>query len=319
MTEPSVAVVIPAKNAEKTIEMAIFSALNQKIDEPLEICISVAPSTDRTLEIVKRIAAKDNNVTLLENPSGKTPIGLNLAIRNTKARVIVRLDAHAELIEDNYISKAIETMQRTGAANVGGFQRPVGKTPFETAVGIAISSRFGAGDARFRIGGKSGEVDTVYLGVFDRNSIENIGLFDESLIRNQDAELNWRLRESGKKIWFEPELVASYKPRSNLRDLIEQYFDYGRWRRHVVKAHPRSIKLRQLIPPLNTVVFFMGVIFGFIWTPLFIFPAGYVSAVFFATAAKSRTAKDFMYLMIIFPVIHFSWSVGFLRGVQIRS
>ncbi|MDG2351325.1 MAG: glycosyltransferase family 2 protein [Acidimicrobiales bacterium] len=316
MTEPSVVVVIPAKNAEKTIEMAIFSALNQKIDEPLEICICVAPSTDRTLEIAKRIAAKNNNVTLLENPSGKTPVGLNLAIRNTKARVIVRLDAHAELIEDNYISKAIETMQRTGAANVGGLQRPVGKTPFETAVGIAISSRFGAGDARFRIGGKSGEVDTVYLGVFDRNSIENIGLFDESLIRNQDAELNWRLRQAGKKIWFEPELAASYKPRSTLKELTEQYFNYGRWRRHVVGVHPRSIKWRQLIPPLNMVAFFAGLILGFLWMPLFIFPTVYALAVFSVTAVKSKTAKDFIYLMVIFPTIHFSWAAGFFRGIQ---
>lgn len=316
MTEPSVAVVIPAKNAEKTLEIAISSVLNQKIEEPLEICIAVAPSTDRTLQIAERIAAENNNVTLIENPSGKTPTGLNLAIRNTQAQIIVRLDAHAGLFEDNYISKALETMKTTGAANVGGIQKPVGTTPFETAVGIAISSRFGAGDARFRVGGKSGAVDTVYLGVFDRNSIESIGLFDESLIRNQDAELNWRLRESGKKIWFEPELVASYKPRSTLKELAEQYFDYGRWRRHVVRVHPRSIKWRQLIPPLNTVVFFAGAILGFLWTPLFIFPAGYAFAVFFVTAAKSRTAKDFIYLIIIFPTIHFSWSAGFLKGMQ---
>ena len=315
MTEPSVTVVVPAKNAEKTLEMAISSVLNQKTDEPLEICISVAPSTDRTLQIAERIAGENRNVTIVDNPSGKTPVGLNLAIRNTKGQVIVRLDAHAELFGDSYISKALETMKATGAANVGGIQKPVGATPFETAVGIAISSRFGAGDARFRVGGKSGEVDTVYLGVFDRNSIESIGLFDESLIRNQDAELNWRLRESGEKIWFEPELVAIYKPRSTLNELRKQYFNYGKWRRHVVRAHPRSIKWRQLIPPLNTVLFFVGVILGFFWSALFIFPVSYAIAVFFATVAKSRTAKDFIYLLIIFPTIHFSWSAGFLKGI----
>ncbi len=315
MKQPKVAVVIPAKNAEKTLEKAFVSVLNQKIEESIEICIAVAPSEDSTLDVAKRIELDNENVTLVENPSGKTPAGLNLAIKNTQAPVIVRLDAHAELGE-KYVSIALETLEKTGAANVGGRQKPVGTTPFETAVGMAISSRFGAGDARFRIGGKEGEVDTVYLGVFNRNAIENVGLFDESLIRNQDAELNWRLRETGKKIWFQPELVASYKPRSTLNELAKQYYEYGKWRRHVVRTHPRSIKLRQLIPPLNALVFFLGLVLGFFWIPLLSFPALYVAVTFCVTAAKSKTGKDFIYLLIIFPTIHFSWAAGFLKGIK---
>ena len=315
MKQPKVAVVIPAKNAEKTLEKAFVSVLNQKIEESIEICIAVAPSEDSTLDVAKRIELDNENVTLVENPSGKTPAGLNLAIKNTQAPVIVRLDAHAELGE-KYVSIALETLEKTGAANVGGRQKPVGTTPFETAVGMAISSRFGAGDARFRTGGKEGEVDTVYLGVFNRNTIENVGLFDESLIRNQDAELNWRLRETGKKIWFQPELVASYKPRSTLNELAKQYYEYGKWRRHVVRTHPRSIKLRQLIPPLNALVFFLGLVLGFFWIPLLSFPAFYAAGTFCVTAVKSKAGKDFIYLLIIFPTIHFSWAAGFLKGIK---
>ena len=318
MKDPKVAVVIPAKNAEKTLEKAFVSVLNQKTEEQIEVCIAVAPSEDSTLDVAKRIELDNENVTLVENPSGETPAGLNLAITNTQAPVIVRLDAHAEL-EEEYISTALETLKKTGAANVGGRQNPVGATPFEKAVGLAISSRFGAGDARFRTGGEEGEVDTVYLGVFDRNSIENVGLFDESLIRNQDAELNWRLRETGKKIWFQPELIASYKPRSTLKELAKQYYDYGKWRRHVVSIHPRSIKLRQLIPPLNALVFLLGTIFGFFWVPSLGFPVLYIAGIFFVTTVKSKTVTDFIYLLIIFPTIHFSWTAGFLRGVKIKS
>ena len=313
MKEPKVAVVIPAKNAEKTLEKAFISVLNQKTDEQIEVCIAVAPSEDSTLDVAKRIVSSNENVTLVENPTGKTPTGLNLAINKTKAPVIVRLDAHAEL-EEKYVSTALKTLKKTGAANVGGRQNPVGTTPFEKAVGIAISSRFGAGDARFRTGGKAGEVDTVYLGVFERRAIENVGLFDESLIRNQDAELNWRLRETGKKIWFEPELVASYKPRSTLKELMKQYYEYGKWRRHVVGAHPKSIKLRQLVPPLNALLFSLGVVLGFFWMPLFSFPALYIVGTVCATTVKSKSAKDFFYLLVIFPTIHFSWSAGFLKG-----
>ena len=315
MKEPKVAVVIAAKNAEKTLEKAFISVFNQKTDEQIEVCIAVAPSEDSTLDVAKKIELNNENVTLVENPSGKTPAGLNLAIKNTQAPVIVRLDAHAEL-EEKYISTALETLEKTGAANVGGRQNPVGTSPFEKAVGLAISSRFGAGDAKFRIGGKAGEVDTVYLGVFDRSAIESVGLFDESLIRNQDAELNWRLRENGKKIWFQPELVASYKPRSTLRELAKQYYEYGKWRRHVVGSHPRSIKLRQLIPPLNALVFFLGIVLGIFWAPLLIFPASYMVGTFCATTAKSKTVKDFIYLPMIFPTIHFSWAAGFLKGVK---
>ena len=318
MKDPKVAVVIPAKNAEKTLEKAFVSVLNQKTEEQIEVCIAVAPSEDSTLDVAKRIEIDNENVTLVENPSGKTPAGLNLAIKNTQAPVIVRLDAHAEL-EEEYISTALETLKKTGAANVGGRQNPGGTTLFEKAVGIAISSRFGAGDARFRTGGEEGEVDTVYLGVFDRNSIENVGLFNESLIRNQDAELNWRLRETGKKIWFQPELIASYKPRSTLKELAKQYYDYGKWRRHVVSIHPRSIKLRQLIPPLNALVFLLGIIFGFFWAPSLSFPVLYIAGIFFVTTVKSKTVTDFIYLLIIFPTIHFSWTAGFLRGVKIKS
>ena len=318
MKDPKVAVVIPAKNAEETLEKAFVSVLNQKTEEQIEVCIAVAPSEDSTLDVAKRIEIDNENVTLVENPSGKTPAGLNLAIKNTQAPVIVRLDAHAEL-EEEYISTALETLKKTGAANVGGRQNPVGTTPFEKAVGIAISSRFGAGDARFRTGGEEGEVDTVYLGVFDRNSIENVGLFNESLIRNQDAELNWRLRETGKKIWFQPELIASYKPRSTLKELAKQYYDYGKWRRHVVSIHPRSIKLRQLIPPLNSLVFLLGTIFGFFWVPSLGFPVLYIAGIFFVTTVKSKTVTDLIYLLIIFPTIHFSWTAGFLRGVKIKS
>ena len=315
MKEPKVAVVIAAKNAEKTLEKAFISVFNQKTDEQIEVCIAVAPSEDSTLDVAKKIELNNENVTLVENPSGKTPAGLNLAIKNTQAPVIVRLDAHAEL-EEKYISTALETLEKTGAANVGGRQNPVGTSPFEKAVGLAISSRFGAGDAKFRTGGTAGEVDTVYLGVFDRSAIESVGLFDESLIRNQDAELNWRLREKGKKIWFQPELVASYKPRSTLRELAKQYYEYGKWRRHVVGSHPRSIKLRQLIPPLNAFVFFLGIVLGIFWAPLLIFPALYMVGTFCAPTAKSKTVKDFIYLLMIFPTIHFSWAAGFLKGVK---
>ena len=118
----------------------------------------------------------------------------------------MRVDGHAEL-SAGYIRRAVETLRRTGAANVGGVQRAAGTTPFERAVADAMSSRFGTGDATFHYGGTEGPTDTVYLGVFDRAAIEAVGLFDERLLRNQDYELNIRLREAGGVVWFDPRPV----------------------------------------------------------------------------------------------------------------
>ena len=136
--------------------------------------------------------------------------------------------------------------------NVGGIQRAVGTTPFEQAVADAMTSRFGTGDATFHYGGAEGPTDTVYLGVFDRAAIEAVGVFDEALVRNQDYELNIRLRQAGGMVWFDPELSVSYRPRGTLRGLARQYFDYGRWKRRVVRRHPRSLRWRQAVPPAVT-------------------------------------------------------------------
>ena len=138
----------------------------------------MAPSTDGTEAVAAELAAEHDDVTVVANPAGTTPAGLNAAIRATTGDVVVRVDGHAEL-SPGYIRRAVETLRRTGAANVGGIQRAVGTTPFEQAVADAMSSPFGTGDATFHYGGDEGPTDTVYLGVFDRAAIEAVGLFDE--------------------------------------------------------------------------------------------------------------------------------------------
>ena len=315
MTNTKIAVVIPAYEAEKTLRSAVHSVLEQEIEVPIEICIAVAPSKDGTFELAKEIESENDNIKVLENHTGLTPVGLNMAIRATSSTIIVRLDAHAEF-EDGYFYKAVEALESTKSANVGGMQKPSGETAFEKAVGIATSSRFGAGDARFRIGGKAGPVDTVYLGVFERKALESVGLYDETLVRNQDAELNWRLRESGRQVWFQPELVTRYKPRSDLKSLARQYFGYGQWRRHVIKMHPKSLRLRQIISPLTIIFISVALITGIFWSSAFLIPVVYVTGVFSASINTSKNLQNFIYLLAIFPTIHFCWGAGFLCGVK---
>ncbi len=155
--------------------------------------------------------------------------------------IIARVDAHC-VLPPGYLARALETLDRTGAANVGGVQHAVGSGTVGRAVAAAMTSRFGVGDARFHYGGDEGPADTAYLGVFDAAVLRSVGGYDESLVRNQDYELNWRLRDAGHLVWFDPGLVVRYHPRERLAALARQYFDYGRWKREMLRRNPRSLR-----------------------------------------------------------------------------
>ena len=313
MTGPAVAVVVPARNAEATLADAVASALAQKVDGGLEVCIAVGPSLDRTAEVARGLARDDLRVSVVNNPAGVAAAGLNAAIRATTGPLVVRLDAHA-VLDDGYVAAAVASLERTGAVNVGGRQDPRGGSPFEQAVGAAMSSRFGAGDARFRTGGLAGPVDTVYLGVFRRSALEAVGLFDDALVRNQDAELNWRLREAGGVVFFDPGLAVGYRPRSTPAALASQYFGYGIWRRVVVARHPRSLRLRQVVPPVVLTGVVAGLAGGWFWAPLFLLPVAYGTAVVVASVAVGRWPGRAVRLLAVFPTMHLAWASGFLVG-----
>jgi succinoglycan biosynthesis protein ExoA len=310
---PEVAVVMPVRNEASDLRRAVAAVRAQDYPGTVQICLAVAPSTDGTEAIATDIAAAHDGVVVVPNPTGTTPAGLNAAIRATTGDVVVRVDGHAEL-PPGYLSRAVQTIRRTGAANVGGIQRAVGATPFERAVAEAMTSRFGTGDATFHYGGTEGPTDTVYLGVFDRAAIERVGLFDERLVRNQDYELNIRLRAAGGVVWFDPELSASYRPRGTLRALAEQYFDYGRWKRSVVGRHPRSLRWRQAVPPIVTVAVAAGAVCGLAWRTAWLLPGSYGLAVTVAAMRTGTTADRRLRLLTVFPVMHMSWGAGFLVG-----
>jgi glycosyltransferase involved in cell wall biosynthesis len=314
---PDVAVVMPVRNEAGDLRRAVAAVRAQHYPGAMLICLAVAPSRDGTEAVAAELADRHDDVLVIANPEGTTPAGLNAAIRATTGDVVVRVDGHAEL-SPGYVQRAVETLRRTGAANVGGIQRATGTTAFEQAVADAMSSPFGTGDATFHYGGAEGPTDTVYLGVFDRTAIEKVGLYDERLVRNQDYELNIRLREAGGVVWFDPELYASYRPRGSLRGLARQYFEYGCWKRSVVRQHPRSLRWRQAVPPAVTAAVVGGAIAGLVWRKALLLPAGYLASVGVAAAISGGSAAHRARLLAIFPTMHLSWGAGFLFGESRR-
>lgn len=316
-----VSVVIPIRNEVALIEATIGSVLAQDYQGSLEIVIADGMSTDGTREILDRICSHHEMVRYVDNPSERTPNGLNIAIQASHGDVLVRCDGHAELPSD-YVSTAVQALNETGAVNVGGVQKAIGITPMQRAIAYAMSSRVGVGDARFRYGGPAGEVDTVYLGVFRRDALLAVGMFDEDLTRNQDYELNIRLRAAGGTVWFDPRLHVVYRPRRTLRALWKQYFEYGTWKRRVIKMHPESTRLRQLIPPLFLIALLASAVlaaFGFGAIAL-VAPGAYIALLAGATIAQLAKRRDLAALLFPAAVatMHLSWGAGFLAGPQPR-
>ncbi|MFB0943978.1 MAG: glycosyltransferase family 2 protein, partial [Candidatus Nanopelagicales bacterium] len=243
------------------------------------------------------------------------------AIGASRSEVVIRVDGHA-LIPVDYVRIGVETLNRSGADNVGGIMAAVGVSPIQKAIATAMTSKFGVGGAAFHVGGTQGEALTVYLGCFRRSALERVGGYDESMVRAQDWEMNHRIRESGGKIWFTPDMVVTYRPRASLHALASQYFGYGTWRREVARRYRETISLRYLAAPALVLCVALGLLLMLIglvapqqllvWvgaTPLVAYSLG----VFMATLML-RDSDNRILLPVVFPVMHFSWGLGFLLG-----
>jgi len=320
---PGVSVILPILNEEKDLELAVRQILNQDYPGELEVVLAVGPSEDRTWEIAQHLSEQDGRITVVENPTGATPAGLNVAIAAARHNILVRVDGHS-VVPGDYVSKSVKVLRETQAANVGGMMMPRGTSPFSEAVARAMSSSLGIGAAAIHTGGEAGPSETVYLGVFQREPLEAIGGFDERFARAQDWELNYRLRKAGHTVWFDPELQVGYHPRRNIKALAKQFFRTGRWRRHVIRTYPETAGLRYLAPPVAAVGIVAGTTAGVVgafssgplqWLNLgWLAPIGYSALVLAGSIVSGRglSASAKARLPVVIATMHMSWGTGFL-------
>ncbi|MCY4663121.1 MAG: glycosyltransferase family 2 protein [Acidimicrobiaceae bacterium] len=318
---PRISVVVPARDCAAVIPECLAAIGSQTYRGPIDVTVAVAPSRDGT---ERTVAGTDIEIPLqvVHNPAGTAAAGLNIAVAASKGPIVARVDAQSRIPPD-YLEGAVSTLTRTGAANVGGVQRPVGTAGRPGAIAAAMGSSFGGGPAAFRQGRHSGPADTVYLGVFDRDALASVGGFDETLGRNQDYELNWRLREQGHTVWLDPSLVVDYVPRSDYKGLARQYFSYGAWKRKMLMRNPRSLRIRQLAAPALTA----GLVVSAVQLATgrgrgAVLPVVYGGACAIA-AARLREALpgrfDRIRAAAAFAAMHVAWGAGFLVGRASRS
>jgi succinoglycan biosynthesis protein ExoA len=326
---PSVSVVVPCRNEIAHIQSFLDSLLAQDLRGlDVEIIIADGMSVDGTRDVLRDFEEEHPQIQVIENPSRIVSAGLNAAIRSARGDIIVRMDVHTQYKAD-YIRRCVENLNRTRAENVGGACIAVGRGCLGRAIASAFHSAFSVGGARWHRPSHKGFVETVHLGCWRRETLLRIGLFDESLVRNQDDELNLRLSRSGGKIWQSPDIVSWYRPRSSLSALFRQYLQYGFWKVAVIRKHRLPASYRHLIPALfilaNLAAFAMalfGTFAGYAFLKLialgvFELDAVYVlvSLAFSFLAARRDGWLLFPFLPFVFATYHVAYGLGFLCGM----
>ena len=318
-TFKAVTVMMPVRNEQAHLVAAVESVLSQNYPGKLEIILAVGPSVDQTDAVAKELAAKHPSIKLIENPKGLTTTGLNLAIEISTSDVIVRVDAHSEL-SPGYISRGVAILEETGAVLVGGVMSAVGKTPLQKAVAFGYGSRLGLGGGSYHVGGKAGAAESAYLGIFDAKALKAVGGYDEKIIRGEDWDLSQRLKAAGGKVWFSPELVVNYWPRSTIKALAWQFYSTGVWRGELTRRAPGKASIRYFIPPAALLLLVDLVVLamvGAIAQQVLIVPiALYLLVLSFAAGtAKQLDVLDRLAVFIALPVMHLSWASGFWIGL----
>lgn len=324
-----VSYVMPVFNEVGYVADAVHSVLRQDYPGPVEVILALGPSTDGTAEVVAELLRQDDRIRVVDNPELDIPIGLNRAIAAARYPVIVRVDAHTEL-SPGYTARGVETLARTGAASVGGVMAAAGRPGVQAAIARAYNSRFGLGGASYHDDDavEEGPAESAYLGIMDAAVLREIGGYDPTLRRGEDWELNYRLREAGHLVWFDPALQVRYWPRSSWGALVRQFWATGVWRGELVRRLGARNSLRYFAPPLFVLDLLLcillapllatGLLHGWpawVLSLAYLGPALYVLLLAVAALRSPGNALARLRVAYAIALMHLSWGSGFLVGV----
>ena len=314
------AVIMPVYNEEAYIDGCIKSLMHQTFPKrDMQIFFVDGGSVDKTIDIINKYVSKyPDLVYLLNNPNKTAPFAMNIGIENSDSEYIVRLDAHAEY-PDDYIEKCIYYLEKTDAHNVGGLAKTKGKGYLGKIIARLLSSKFGVGNSQFRTEGKSGYVDTVPFGAFPRKIFNEIGLYDTRLTRNQDNELNYRIRKNGGKVYLSKDISFTYYCRNTLKGLLKMGINNGKWNVITMKLVPGSMGVRHFIPFVFLLsIIIMPILSIFFRSILYLFVAElalyFILDIFFS-AKEAENLKEFLKLFVMYPLFHISYGLGSLIGI----
>lgn len=318
---PAISFIIPCRNEKEYITETISSVLNQKdINKNFEIIIIDGSSDDGTREILSDLKKQDSRINVIDNQKKITPVALNLGVKKATGTYIFILGAHAKIAEDYAISclQIFNTHQEVSCA--GGPITSIGKTPLGKAIAFAMSSAIGVGNARHRFPEYEGYAEMACFPVFKKNVFEQIGYFDEELVRNQDDDLCFRLRLNGGKVYISSKAKSFYYVRENIKSLFKQYYEYGFWRIALLKKHKLQIAFRQQIPFIFFLIVTILLVVGLLLNNIslaFTFPAVYLGVLIIYTFViiGIKKKKYVCWLPVVIFILHTSYAIGFAQGL----
>lgn len=326
---PSVSVVIPCYNEERFIATVLENLLPQYPSARMEIIVVDGMSEDGTRAAVNRFIEQHREVSvrLIDNPARVIPVSLNLGIAAATNEIIVRMDAHS-VPSANYVREGIAALQASGAQVVGMPCRitPGAETRMGRAIALVVAHPFGIGDAKYRAADVQTQyVDTVPFGIFRKELWTQLGGFNEELLANEDYDFYYRVRREGGRVLLNADAHITYFARPTLRALAKQYARYGGWKAQMVKLHPRSIRVRQVVAPafVSSLVFFgvAGVLWHSAWVGLALILAAYGALALWFAFKDARKCGELAlapFIALVFFVVHVTWGGSFLRGL-VRS
>lgn len=323
MTHALVTLVVAARNEEHHIAACLDSIVAQTVGlDQLQVVVVDGRSTDRTREVVARYTeAHGERIRLIDNPRQITPCAFNLGIQAAETPYVGFVSAHSTLAPD-YVAECLAALERSGADDVGGPLAMTAEGYVASAIAVATASPFGVGNANWRYATADTFVDTIFPGMYRREVFDRIGLFDEELVRNQDDELNFRLTQSGGRIFLTPKIKTYYVNRSTLRSLWRQYYQYGFWKVRVMQKRGGAASWRHFVPAAFVLALLIAVWVWLAFDPhAWLLTALAVSygagALLFAVRACRREGWQYLPMLpLIFLCLHLSYGLGFLQGVR---
>ena len=323
---PIVSIIVPCYNEERTIHLLLDAIYRQTFSkDQMEVVLADGMSTDRTREVVAEYqqAHPDLLIRLADNPRRIIPAGLNCAIQASNGEYLVRLDGHSVPAVD-YVERCLDALLAGKGENVGGVWeiRPGGEGWVARSIAVAAAHPLGVGDAFYRYATQAAYVDTVPFGAFRRDTLERAGNFDETLLTNEDYELNTRLRQQGGRVWLDPRIRSGYFARASLGALARQYWRYGYWKLRMLRRYPQTLRWRQALPPL----FVMGLVglalLALVWNLariLLLFGIGLYLIILLAGAVPFALKRKDPALCVGIPLsiatMHLSWGSGFIYSL----
>ena len=322
MQLPDISVILPVRNEARYIRQCVASIYRQDYPaEKMEVLFVDGSSQDDTVAQLREMQQDHASLRILHNPNRTVPYAMNIGIRESTAPVIVRLDAHAEYPED-YIRLSVEALLTRDCENAGGVFETRGRGFMGEAIAEMLKTPLGVGNASYRLTDRAGYVDTVPFGCFRRALFERIGGFDERLTRNQDNELNHRIRKNGGKIWLDPRIRVLYYCRDSLRGIMRMGYMNGKWNVITMALVPGSMGARHFVPlafVLCTLAGLVGIalgkpviagLFALMWGAYVLLDGFYAW-----TIAQQKGIRFFPVELILYPCFHFAYGIGSLCGL----